>query len=85
MCFMLSDVPLVYGMTICPMDFLVVLSLVIVLGRLLLFVGTIVFFTCTAVVVAVCGPCILLVVINTFVLYTVYGPVRIFALAKGSS
>ena len=30
--------PLVYGMTICPMDFLVVLLLVLMLGRLLLFV-----------------------------------------------
>ena len=38
MCFKLSAVPLVYGMTIRPMDFLVVLSLVLVLGRLLLFV-----------------------------------------------
>ena len=38
MCFILSAVPLVYGMAICPMDFLVVLSLVLMLGRLLLFV-----------------------------------------------
>ena len=37
-CFILSAVPLVYGMTIWPMDFLVVLVLVLVLARLLLFV-----------------------------------------------
>ena len=37
MCFILSDVPLVYGMTICPMVFLVGLLLVVVLGWLLLF------------------------------------------------
>ena len=35
-CFILSAVPLVYGMTIWPMDFLVVLVLVLVLARLLL-------------------------------------------------
>ena len=37
-CFILSAVPLVYGMTIWPMHFLVVLALVLVLARLLLFV-----------------------------------------------
>ena len=38
MCLMLSAVPLVYGMTICPMIFFVGLLLVVVLGWLLLFV-----------------------------------------------
>ena len=38
MCFILSDVPLVYGMTMWPMDFLVVLALVLVLVELLLLV-----------------------------------------------
>ena len=37
MCFILSDVPLVYGMTICPMVFFVGLLLVMVMGWLLLF------------------------------------------------
>ena len=37
MCLILSAVPLVYGMTICPMVFLVVLLLVVGLVRLLLF------------------------------------------------
>ena len=36
MCFILSAVPLVYGMTISPVDFLVVLALVLVLVKLLL-------------------------------------------------
>ena len=38
MCFILSAVPLVYGMTIWPMDFLFVLALVLVLVGLLLLV-----------------------------------------------
>ena len=37
MCLMLSAVPLVYGMTICPMVFFAGLLLVVVLGWLLLF------------------------------------------------
>ena len=37
MCFILTAVPLVYGMTICPMVFFVGLLLAVVLGWLLLF------------------------------------------------
>ena len=65
------------------MDFLVVLALVLVLGRLLLFVVTLFSSLVLLFVVAVCGPCILPVAINYFDLHPTDGPVRIFALAKG--
>ena len=42
-CLILSAVPLVYGMTICPMVFLVGLLLVMVMGWFLLFVVPLLF------------------------------------------
>ena len=82
MCSILSAVPLVYGMTIWPVDLLVVLALVLVLVGLLLFV--VLLFSSLVLCCCCClWPCILLVVVNNFILHPANGPVGIFSLAKG--
>ena len=84
-CLILSAVPLVYGIIICSMVFLVCSVVSCDDGLVVVVVcDAIVVSACNGVGGAVVSTCILLVAVNNFILYPFNGPVWVIAIAQSS-